>query len=96
MEQNEKYISKTEDCIETFADSTLTIPVKMGNEIFCTINFIKHKMDLQQSDDGQFNSAVRLTKEIVSSITLTEAHAIELSNIIKAQIDGLKKQSEVE
>ncbi|SQC34258.1 hypothetical protein [Kluyvera cryocrescens] len=89
--ENKIFIAKTDNCVEMLVDSTLTIPVQMGSEVFCTINFIKHKMDLQIDKNGDFNNHAKLTKEIVSSITLTEKHALELSEIIKSQIEELRK-----
>lgn len=53
-------------------------------------------MDLQIGEDNQFNNKVSLTKEVVASITLTESHALELSEIIKSQINALKQQIDSE
>lgn len=96
MEHEKKFIQKTDDCVDLIIDSTYTIPVQLGQELFCTINFIKHRMDLQIGDDNQFNNKVSLTKEVVASITLTESHALELSEIIKSQISALKQQIDSE
>ncbi|WP_131024165.1 hypothetical protein [Klebsiella variicola] len=80
--------------IDTIVDTSFTIPVKMGADTFCTIHFIKHSMSLyEDSNDGIFKGNITLDKEIVASITLTRAHAEELSEIINNQLIAFDKQN---
>lgn len=81
--------------VECMVDTSFTIPTQMGADTFCTIHFIKHAMSLyEDKEDGVFKGNISLDKEIVASITLTRAHAEELSEIIKNQLKEFDKQQE--
>ncbi|QWA09560.1 hypothetical protein GTU79_19670 [Sodalis ligni] len=86
MSKELKLMKKSDNFISAIVDSTFTIPAKMGAETFCTIHFVKHVMDLNLDDKGDFVGNVSLNKEIIASMTLTRSHAEELSSIITAQL----------
>lgn len=88
MSNELKLMKKANNHIDTFADSSFTIPVAMGPDTLCTIHFTKHIMSLHEDKGtGIFNGGISLDKEVVASITLTRAHAEELSDIIKKQLE---------
>lgn len=90
---NIKKMKLADNHIDHFVDGSFTIPVQMGADTLCTIHFIKHAMSLYEDpEDGVFKGNVSLDKEIVASMTLTRAHAEELSEIIKNQLIAFDEQ----
>ncbi|EOY2181699.1 hypothetical protein [Klebsiella pneumoniae] len=90
--ENFKSMKKSENYISGFADSSYTIATEMGGEVFCTINFVRHAMELQQDDNGQFAGKVNLDKEIIASITMTKKHILEIAAIIHMQINSIEDE----
>jgi len=92
MSEDIKKMKKADIFISGFSDSTFTIPTDLGGEIYCTINFVRHEMDLAEDDNGQFGGKVSLQKEIIASITMTKKHALEVADIIHEQIKALEDE----
>ena len=96
MKEELKKMKLADNHVDYIVDTSFTIPIQMGADTFCTIHFVKHAMSLYEDpSDGIFKGAISLDKEIVSSVTLTRAHAEELSKIIKKQLDAFDEQSQL-
>lgn len=93
MSEDVKKMQLSDNHVDCFVDTSFTIPAQMGSDTLCTIHFVKHLMSLyEDSKDGVFKGKVSLDKEIVASVTLTRAHAEELSDIIKNQLRAFDEQ----
>ncbi|WP_333890942.1 hypothetical protein [Atlantibacter subterraneus] len=97
MSENTKKMKLADNHVDYIVDSSFTIPTQMGADAFCTIHFVKHAMSLyEDGEDGVFKGSISLDKEIIASMTLTRAHAEELSEIIKNQFKAFDQQQKSE
>ncbi|CNI79196.1 Uncharacterised protein [Yersinia frederiksenii] len=95
MKNTNKVMARSDNYVSEIIDTSFTIPTQMGLDSFCTIHFVKHKMSLMEDgESGTFDGVVYLDKEIVASMTMTRAHAEELSKIITTQFQAFDKEQE--